>query len=131
MSLGKIVLIWVLAGALLGCVLFAGVYLMRDSLAAGAELSDTVTFANRSVGVLIVPALGVGWLAFAATSRLSSDAGLKRMAPLLLGGLVAIAVSLALQNEIISEYRSVTVAPAVLAVVAAVGTAWVFDWLDT
>ena len=131
MTLGRLFGFWALLGAGLGLILFAAVYLLRDTLAAGADLSEVTISGNRSALVLVIPGLGIGWLAFTLTSKLCSDAGLRRMGPILLGCLAALAVTLGLVHQFMSEYWAVAVMPATLTVIAIVATAWVCDWLDS
>lgn len=127
MTFSKLLGTSVLVGALYGIAIFLLIYAFRDAFGAAAELGSP-TISGRANSLVLVPGIAVGWGISMLCARVSAVEGPWLFLPLLLFVTAALATTLGLEWNFARESFQTLVAPAVLAVVIAAGTASVHQW---
>lgn len=131
MTLEKLLAFWAVVGVALGAALFGIVLAFQDSFAAAEELSDIGMIGGRATGVLLLPCLAAGWLAFTLAATLTGDCGVRRWGPVILGALLALATALLLEHHFMPTLFPTVYPPTTFAVVVGAITVGVREWIDS
>lgn len=130
MTYPRLLITSLFAGLAAGLIVFALLFVFRDSFAAAQDLN--IARAKGGVGTLVIlPGLAMGWLWQVAAPRLTDYAGSALLPPLLLTVAAAIALSVMLVHTQLAHVPAPLAGLAVLSCLVMLASAAVTGWINS